>query len=91
MSCNRFRYTGILTLNGSFEELVRVTPLAHVQGNGHSERLLIGMSGRNGHLDLEVSQELAVALSERLPEVLAKFPALPECSGSRAYIPEVDL
>lgn len=81
MSCNRFRYTGILTMNGTFEELSHVTPLAHVNGRGHSERVLIGLTGRNGRMDLELSQAVAQALSLRLPEVLAKFPTLPDCSG----------
>jgi leucyl aminopeptidase (aminopeptidase T) len=69
---------------GVFGGLSFVTPLSHVNGNGHGEH--VKLSFVNGFV-VELSAATAAELARRIPEALAAL-SDPDCSGACADLEE---
>jgi len=73
MNANRILFHGnpTGTFQACFGGVVAVTPMRHVSGRGHLERLRLHFQGG---LSLELTRAAAIELARRLPEAIASLP-----------------
>lgn len=78
-SCNRLRFAGNPSIHATFKGISAIVPMRHINGAGHQETVRLSLIG-GGYIEL--SQATALYLIDKLPQALAGFPDLPDCSGS---------